>query len=1039
MSEFSAGDDPLDAGLAAGFGAQRATVLHALERAARTSLPRVDLRDRGRDAPTPGSELSGGDPDACGPTVAGRASYQLQGEIARGGMGVLLKGRDLDLGRDVALKVLREDLAARPEIVRRFVEEAQIGGQLQHPGIVPVYELGVMADQRPYFAMKLVKGRTLAAVIADRDPADRRKLLDVFASVCQTLAYAHSRGVVHRDLKPANVLIGAFGEVQVIDWGLAKVLSEGGEEREARLRADRPESSVVQTVRSVRDPSSAVSSLGDSIAGAVMGTPAYMAPEQARGEVGRVDERTDVFALGATLCEILTGDPPYRGELLHRDEPARRGDAQRTLVQASNAELDDARERLAKCDADAELLELCRACLAPDPAQRPRSAEEVNERVQEHLASLAERARAAELRAAEARVRARSTAQLSAFGVVVALAAAALWIGWRETRSRKLQELERSVSADLSEVGIARAEGDWSRAGAAAQRARARVDGQVELAALSAQVESVLAQVQADARVEREREERARSNRELFAALEEVRQPEGDEVYPTDWARLDSAYAEAFAAHGLNVDGRDVAASTAELGARGVGIELAAALDEWASVRRRAERPEGAARLSELARTLDPDPLRQRLRDALTAGDSEALREIAAQFAVRESSAPTAWLLGHALVQAADFELALPLLAAARREFPQDYKLAMELARALRVVRPSRSSEALGHYQAALALRPDRVAVWHDFAQTLIELGRTEEALAMFRRSGELAPDDAHLQQHVGNALNRLTRFEEATAVFEHALALDPDSAPTRVDYGLALGALGRSAEEREQLERAVELAPGFADGHANLGVALARSGRYDDALLSLDRALELDPKMAKGHFWRGYSLAQLGRNDEAIAEYKRTLELAPEHVEAHLYLGLVYQAAGRPYESVDVLEAGLRLVPDDRRLLGVLASLLVFQADIQPGGLARALAPARRLTEVYPTFDLGHEMFAIALIATGDLSGARGALERAVELSGEKPLREFLSGLCYARSGDVAAAHEALLRAEPALESLHAHNPPLRPWIDEARALLER
>jgi serine/threonine-protein kinase len=1044
MSEFTAGDDPLDAGLAAGFGGQRATVLHALERAARTSLPRVNLWDGGRDARSagdaPADPGSNADFGASGPMVAGRASYQLRGEIARGGMGVLLKGRDLDLGRDVALKVLREDLAARPEIVRRFVEEAQIGGQLQHPGIVPVYELGVMADQRPYFAMKLVKGRTLAAVIADRNPADRRKLLDVFASVCQTLAYAHSRGVVHRDLKPANVLIGAFGEVQVIDWGLAKVLCEGGEEREARLRADRPESSgVVQTVRSVRDPSSTGSSLGDSIAGAVMGTPAYMAPEQARGEIGRVDERTDVFALGATLCEILTGDPPYRGESLQRDDSPQRGDAQRTLVQASNAELGDARERLAKCDADAELLELCRACLAPDPAQRPRSAEQVNERVQEYLASLAERARAAELRAAEARVRARSTAQLSGFGVVVALAAAALWIGWRETRSRKLQELERSVSADLSEVGIARAEGDWSRAGAAAERARARVDGQAELARLSAQVESVLAQVQADSRAEREREDRARSNRELFAALEEVRQPEGDEVYPTDWARLDRAYAEAFAAHGLNVEGGDVAALTAELGARGVGVELAAALDEWASVRRRAEQPDGAARLSELARTLDPDALRQRLREALVAGDVEALREIAAQFSVRASSAPTAWLLGHALAQAAEFELALPLLASARREYPQDYKLAMELARALRLVRPPRGAEAVEHYHAALALRPDRVAVWHDIGQTLIELGRTEEALALFRRSAELAPNDAHLQQHVGNTLNRLSRFEEALGVFQDAITLDPNSAPVRVDYGLALGALGRNAEEREQLERAVEIAPEFADGHANLGVALARTGRFDEALLSIDRTLELDPQMAKAHFWRGYCLAQLGRNDDAIANYRRCLELAPEHLEAHLYLGLVFQAAGRPYESVDVLEAGLRLAPDDRRLLGVLASLLAFQADIQPDGLARALAPARRLTEVYPTFDFGQELLAVGLMANGDLGGARGALERAVELSGPTPLREFLSGLCYARSGDVAAAREALLRAEPSLESLHRHNPPLRPWIDEARALLER
>src|SRR5258708_40121800 len=133
--------------------------------------------------------------------------YQLQGEIARGGMGAILKGRDNDLGRDLAIKVLLERHGKNPEFLRRFVEEAQIAGQLQHPGIVPVYELGTFADRRPYFAMKLVKGRTLAEIMADRsDPAvDRPHLLDIFRDVTQTMAYAHARGVIHRDLKPSNV------------------------------------------------------------------------------------------------------------------------------------------------------------------------------------------------------------------------------------------------------------------------------------------------------------------------------------------------------------------------------------------------------------------------------------------------------------------------------------------------------------------------------------------------------------------------------------------------------------------------------------------------------------------------------------------------------------------------------------------------------------------------------------------------------------------------------------------------------------------
>ena len=178
------------------------------------------------------------------PASAGDAGrYQLHGEIARGGMGVVLKGRDVDLGRDVAVKVLLEQHRDSPEMVRRFVEEAQIAGQLQHPGIVPVYELGRLPDGRLYIAMKLIRGRTLAALLEGRADAaeDRPRFLAIFEQVCQTMAYAHACGVIHRDLKPSNVMVGSFGEVQVMDWGLAKVLDRGGvadEERSLRSQAD---------------------------------------------------------------------------------------------------------------------------------------------------------------------------------------------------------------------------------------------------------------------------------------------------------------------------------------------------------------------------------------------------------------------------------------------------------------------------------------------------------------------------------------------------------------------------------------------------------------------------------------------------------------------------------------------------------------------------------------------------------------------------------------------------------------------------------
>jgi eukaryotic-like serine/threonine-protein kinase len=228
-------------------------------------VPSVMLRDIDGGCEGPVVKLA----SAAVPDSSGR--YQLFGEIARGGMGAVLKGRDTDLGRDLAVKVLLESHQGRPDLVRRFVEEAQIGGQLQHPGIVPVYELGTFADHRPYFTMKLVKGRTLAALLAERKPVgwalptesalpapeggrcppyeELPRFLAIFESICQTVAYAHARAVIHRDMKPSNVMVGSFGEVQVMDWGLAKVLKEGGV-------ADEPkgepalEISLIATVRS---------------------------------------------------------------------------------------------------------------------------------------------------------------------------------------------------------------------------------------------------------------------------------------------------------------------------------------------------------------------------------------------------------------------------------------------------------------------------------------------------------------------------------------------------------------------------------------------------------------------------------------------------------------------------------------------------------------------------------------------------------------------------------------------------------------------
>jgi serine/threonine-protein kinase len=1006
----SAPVDALDAGLAAGFG--------------RAEPPRSSL---GAMRPVLLKEAEGESAhivmpksDAMPPPEQTGDRYQLQGEIARGGMGAVLRGRDVDLGRDLAVKVLLEKFVTRPEVGRRFIKEAQIGGQLQHPGVVPVYDIGRFGN-RPFFTMKLIKGQTLAHLLAARaDPIqDRPRLLGIALQVCQTLAYAHAKGVIHRDLKPANIMVGAFGEVQVMDWGLAKVLAEGGiadEERAASRERERP--GDVTTIRTARSSGTGVGT--DTEAGSLLGTPAYMPPEQANGDVASLDRRCDVFGLGAILCEILTGQPPYLGR---SPEEVRR--------KAANGDLADALARLDGCGADQELLVLTKACLSPEAIDRPKDAQAVADALTAYLDGVQERLHQAEL--AEAQAKAKALEEAKRRRLTLALAATVLlaltlggggWLWIKADRDARQAQVTRDVNDALNKATLLREQAKAAPVGSAALFAQAREQAQRALAFVeNGPTDTALKEQVQRLQAELDDEEK---DRKLLDALDRARVAEMDldeTKHSFSYERAVPLFRAAFREYGLPAGEGDPAAAVARIEQRPAAVRetVLAILDEWIGL---ASVPN--ARITEphldwlraVAAGIEPAEgwtkefrMAQAVKDA--AKRRALLTRLAGEADVTKLPAQVLMRLGHRLMDVQAHDRAILLLRRAVRQYPADAWLNHTLGIVAWTFPDQRKDEeSLRYLTAAVALRPDSAPMWMNQGTALIDLGRYDEGIACYRRAIELDPSFPSAYRNLAVTLNDRQEIDEALVCLRKAVELDPPFALAWASLGITLAGNGQLDEALACLNKALAIDPHFALAHTGFGIVYRHLGQLDRALACLDKALAWDPNFTLAHYNRGTVYEVKGQLDTALACYQKAVQVDPREFRAYVGQGHIYIKTRRPREALAVARKAIEINPSDAYAHDCLAIALQ-----DTGKLDEAIVEHRKAVELGPKLVGCHMNLGNALKDRGQFDEAIACYKKAIELNPRFPLTYYNLGITLSvsyRFDEAIACYKKAIELDP-------------------------
>jgi tetratricopeptide (TPR) repeat protein len=943
--------------------------------------------------------------------------YKLLEQIGEGGFGVVYMAEQLEpVRRKVALKLIKPGMDTR-QVIARFDAERQALAVMDHLNIAHVLDAGTTESGRPYFVMELVRGIPIT-LYCDENQLPIRERLELFATVCQAIQHAHTKGIIHRDIKPTNVLVTRQdGQplVKVIDFGVAKAM--GQQLTEKTLFTEFAQ---------------------------MIGTPLYMSPEQAELSSTDIDTRSDIYSLGVLLYELLTGTTPVSKEqlkqaafdeirrIIREEEPPKPS----TRISTGDAAPSIAAQRHTE---PAKLTKLVRGeldwivmkALDKDRNRRYETASGFARDVQRYLND--EQVQACP---PSTWYRYRKFARRNKIGLTIAmlvlffLVLLGSGVGWAvRDRAARHAKVAGEVESILAEVDELEREQKWPEALAAARRAEAAVAGG-----------------EADAATVQRVRERLK-DLEFIDRLEQIRMHRATWVEGRlDYAGAEPDYAQAFRDYGVDALELPVETSIDRLKARpALAIPLALALDEWVVARRAISEQDAGVRerLVPVARGIDPDPLRDWLRSTWVQPDSsewqDELHRLAQSIDIRAQHPSTLVRIVRGFQRAKDSDAAVRLLRDAQRVYPGDFWLNFELAVALRKINDH--EEAVRFYTAALAIRPDSTAALNNLGNALKAQKRLDEAITCYRKAIELDPKLAPAHDGLGCLLcDDLKDYDKAIEYFRKAIALGPKRANSYRNLGNALVKQNRLDEAIAFYKQAIELDPKYADAYNNLGNVLVNQNRLDEAIAFYKQAIELDPKDVRFHFALCSTLQAMGKPDEAIAFCKKAIELDPKNAQLYDTLGYFLRVQHKQDEEIAAYQEGFKLDPKNARFPYMLGSILRDQ-----GKLDEAIAAFQKAIELDPNNAGFHHNLGYALSLHGKLDEAIAAFQESIRLRPDFAHTHYKLGNTLRKQNkfdEAIACYKRAIELEPKLSSFHmalGYTLAAKGMLDEAVACFQR